>query len=248
MMRDLGEGTFGKVKLGINNRTKKKVAIKILESRKIAMMSDSSRVAREIKILKEVKHKNIIELYEIIETSYAIYMIMEYAEGGELFDYIVSKGRLSEKEAAYYYYQLIEGIEFLHSLKIAHRDLKPENLLLDKDRKTIKIVDFGLSNIYKNDEGKEFLLHTACGSPCYAAPEMVEGSKYVGYTVDVWSSGITLYAMICGYLPFEEQETALLYQKILKGYYEIPSFLSIDAVRIIKGLLTVNPKERLTFE
>ena len=175
-------------------------------------------------------------------------MIMEYAEGGELFDYIVSKGRLSEKEAAFFYYQLIEGIEFLHSLKIAHRDLKPENLLLDKDKKTIKIVDFGLSNIYKNDEGKEILLHTACGSPCYAAPEMVEGLKYVGYTVDVWSSGITLYAMICGYLPFEEQETALLYQKILKGYYEIPSFLSIDAVRIIKGLLTVKPKDRLTFK
>ena len=120
--------------------------------------------------------------------------------------------------------------------------------MLDRDCKTIKIVDFGLSNIYKDSEGKEILLATACGSPCYAAPEMVEGSKYVGYTVDVWSSGITLYAMICGYLPFEESETALLYQKILKGYYEIPSFLSIDAVRIIKGLLTVSPKERLTFE
>ena len=175
------------------------------------MMSDKGRVAREIKILKEVKHENIIQLYEIIETSYAIYMIMEYAEGGELFDYIVSKGRLKEKEAAFFYHQIIEGIEFLHSHKIAHRDLKPENLLLDRDCKTIKIVDFGLSNIYKDENGKEFLLATACGSPCYAAPEMVEGSKYVGYTVDVWSSGITLYAMICGYLPFEESETALLY-------------------------------------
>ena len=104
MMRDLGEGTFGKVKLGIHVKTKKKVAIKILEMKKIAMMSDTSRVAREIKILKEVKHRNIIELYEIIETSYAIYMIMEYAEGGELFDYIVSKGRLKEKEAAFFYH------------------------------------------------------------------------------------------------------------------------------------------------
>ncbi len=216
--------------------------------RKIAMMSDRGRVAREIKILKEVKHKNIIQLYEIIETSYAIYMIMEYAEGGELFDYIVNKSRLSEKEAAFFYYQLIEGIEFLHKRKIAHRDLKPENLLLDKDCKTIKIVDFGLSNFYADSEGKEIMLKTACGSPCYAAPEMVEGSKYVGYTVDVWSSGITLYAMICGYLPFEESETSLLYQKILKGFYEIPSFLSIDAVRIVKGLLTVDPKERLTFD
>ena len=218
MMRDLGEGTFGKVKLGIHVRNKKKVAIKILEMKKIAMMSDTSRVAREIKILKEVKHTNIIQLYEIIETSYAIYMIMEYAEGGELFDYIVSKGRLSEKEAAFLFYQLIVGIEFLHERKIAHRDLKPENLLLDKDCKTIKIVDFGLSNIYQDSKGEDILLATACGSPCYAAPEMVEGSKYVGYTVDVWSSGITLFAMICGYLPFEESETALLYQKILKGH------------------------------
>jgi len=175
-------------------------------------------------------------------------MIMEYAEGGELFDYIVNKGRLSEKEAAFFYYQLIEGVEFLHSNKIAHRDLKPENLLLDKDCKTIKIVDFGLSNIYRGEGDEDIMLATACGSPCYAAPEMVEGSMYVGYTVDIWSSGITLYAMICGYLPFEESETVLLYQKILKGYFEIPSFLSLDAVRIIKGLLTVNPKERLTFE
>ena len=108
-------------------------------------------------------------------------------------------------------------------------------------------MDFGLSNIYMDKDENEIMLATACGSPCYAAPEMVEGSTYVGYTVDVWSSGITLYAMICGFLPFEESETALLYQKILKGYFEIPSFLSIDAVRIIKGLLTVNPKERLTF-
>ena len=205
MMRDLGEGTFGKVKLGIHVRTKKKVAIKILEAKIIAKMSDTSRVAREIKILKEVKHRNIIQLYKIIETSYAIYMIMEYAEGGELFDYIVSKGRLGEKEAAFFYYQLIQGIEFLHTrFKIAHRDLKPENLLLDKDCKTIKIVDFGLSNIYKDSSGAEILLATPCGSPCYAAPEMVENSKYKGYTVDVWSSGITLFAMICGYLPFEE--------------------------------------------
>lgn len=204
MKRDLGEGTFGKVKLGIHVRTGQKVAIKILDRQKIAQMSDSRRVGREIKILQEVKHRNIIELYDIIEDDIAIYMIMEYAEGGELFDYIVKQGRLKEKEAAFFYYQLMEGIEFLHSKKIAHRDLKPENLLLDRDCKTIKIVDFGLSNIYKDD----VLLSTACGSPCYAAPEMVEGSKYIGYTVDVWSSGITLYAMICGYLPFEENETA----------------------------------------
>ena len=244
MKRELGEGTFGKVKLGIHVRTNQKVAIKILVKSKIAQMSDTGRVDREIKILMEVKHRNIIQLYEIIETSYAIYMIMECAEGGELFDYIVKQGRLKEKEAAFFYCQIMEAVEFLHGKKIAHRDLKPENLLLSKDNKTIKIVDFGLSNVYKDD----VMLQTACGSPCYAAPEMLENNKYIGYTVDIWSSGITLYAMICGYLPFEESETAQLYQKILNGEYEIPSFLSIEAVKIIKGLLTVNPKKRLTFE
>ena len=130
-------------------------------------MSDTSRVDREIKILKEVKHRNIIQLYDIIEDDTAIYMIMEYAEGGELFDYIVSKGGLKQKEVAFFYYQLMEGIEFLHSKKIAHRDLKPENLLLDRECKTIKIVDFGLSNIYKDAK----LLASSCGSPCYAAPK-----------------------------------------------------------------------------
>ena len=210
--------------------TKHKVAIKILEKTKIAKMSDVGRVAREIKILQETKHENIVQIYEIIETNFAIYMIMECAEGGELFDYIVKKGRLSEKEGAYFFLQLLTGIEHLHSRKIAHRDLKPENLLLDKDQKKLKIVDFGLSNIYKDKNGDEIMLKTACGSPCYAAPEMVEGKRYQGHTVDIWSSGITLYAMICGYLPFEENETSLLYQKILKGYYEIPSFLSIKAV------------------
>ena len=145
----------------------------MLEKTKIAQMSDSGRVTREIKILKDIDHVNIIQIYEILENEYAIYLIMEYAEGGELFDYIVKKGRLPEKEAAFLYFQIIEGLELLHSKKIAHRDLKPENILLDKECKTVKIVDFGLSNIYKDDQNQEILLKTSCGSPCYAAPEML---------------------------------------------------------------------------
>jgi len=162
---------------------------------------------------------------------------MEYAAGGELFDYIVSKCRLPEVEAARFYVQVIDGLQYLHSMKIAHRDLKPENLLLDVKKKQIKIVDFGLSNLYLGDK----LLKTACGSPCYAAPEMVAGKLYKGASVDIWSSGVALYAMICGYLPFEEAETPLLYKKILKGYFEIPSFLSIKAVQMIQGLLNTDP-------
>jgi len=132
---------------------------------------------------------------------------MEYIEGGELFNYIVSKTRLREKEACKFFQQIISGIEYIHKLKICHRDLKPENLLLDKN-KNIKIIDFGLSNTYKSGN----TLKTACGSPCYAAPEVVAGKRYHGLMIDIWSSGVILFAMICGYLPFEDPNTGKLYK------------------------------------
>lgn len=197
------------------------MAIKILEKSRIKDKTDTDRVIREIKILKLVKHAAFVQLYEIIENEDRIYLIMEYASGGELFDYIVKKDRLTEKEASNMYLQILRGIEYLHSIGIAHRDLKPENLLLDQDKR-IKIVDFGLSNEYAKGE----LLQTACGSPCYAAPEMIAGKKYDGLGVDIWSSGITLYAMLVGYLPFEDSDTGILYKKIILGQYEEPEHLS----------------------
>ena len=133
------------------------------------------RVTREIHILKIIRHPNIIQLYEIIETQTRLYMIMEHACNGELFEYITARNRLKEEEASRLYQQLISGIEYLNELGVAHRDLKPENLLLD-DRKNIKIVDFGLSNTYLSGEK----LNTACGSPCYAAPELIKGEEYGG--------------------------------------------------------------------
>ena len=165
---------------------------------------------------------------------------MEYACGGELFDYIVRKDRLSEKEACRFYNQIASGIEFLHSKGIAHRDLKPENLLLDK-QKNLKIVDFGLSNTYKPEE----TLKTACGSPCYAAPEMIAGRRYNGISVDIWSSGVTLYAMLCGFLPFEDPDTALLYKKILRGDFELPEFLTNRSIKFLKEVLCTDPAKRL---
>lgn len=131
---------------------------------------------------------------------------MEHAPKGELFDHIVAKGRLTEWEACKFLQQILDGIEYIHWLNFVHRDLKPENLLLDEEM-NLKIVDFGLSNIYSEHE----LLKTACGSPCYAAPEMVAGKKYKPAQVDIWSTGIILYAMVCGYLPFEDPDTAKLY-------------------------------------
>jgi serine/threonine protein kinase len=237
--KTIGEGTFGKVKLGTHIITGEKVAIKILEKDRITDVADVERVAREIHILKLIRHPNIIQLYEIIETSKQLYLIMEYASGGELFEYIVSNNRVKEKEACKFFQQIIGGIEYIHKLNIVHRDLKPENLLLDHN-KNIKIVDFGLSNTYKTGD----LLKTACGSPCYAAPEMIAGKKYFGLQVDIWSCGVIMFALICGYLPFEDPNTANLYKKILAGDFTIPKFTSTEAKDLLKFILNTDPVKR----
>jgi len=216
-----------------------KVAVKILEKVKILEQADKTRVEREIKILKTLRHNNIIQLYSVISTSTTIYLIMEYASGKELFDYIVLKQRLNEMEACKFFQQIISGIEYLHKLRIVHRDLKPENLLLD-NKKEIKIADFGLSNLYSKGE----LLKTACGSPCYAAPEMIAGKKYSGLMVDIWSSGIILYAMLCGYLPFEDKNNEILYKKITEGKFTLPNNISESAVDLLKRILNTDPRKR----
>ena len=209
--------------MGTHTLTGEKVAIKVLEKDKIIDVNDVDRVAREIKILKIVRHPVVVQLYEIVETQKELYLIMEYARGGELFEYIVNRMRVREKEAAKFLLQLISGIEYLHKLGICHRDLKPENLLMD-DYNNIKIVDFGLSNTYRPGQ----TLKTACGSPCYAAPEMVAGKHYHGLPADIWSCGVILYAMVCGYLPFEDPKTNVLYKKILNAEYTIPEFVGDD--------------------
>lgn len=168
---------------------------------------------------------------------------MEYAKGGELFNYIVKKKRLSEQEASFFYNQIIFGLEFIHKNLIVHRDLKPENLLLTP-KNELKIIDFGLSNKYNKNQ----LLSTPCGSPCYAAPEMILGRKYEGIMIDLWSTGIILYAMVCGYLPFEDKNNDKLYKKILNCKYELPDKLSSSCKDLIKKLLTVNPKKRIRLE
>lgn len=169
-------------------------------------------------------------------------MIMEYASGGELFDYIVAKGRVPEPEACRFFQEIIDGVDYLHSMNVVHRDLKPENLLID-DTHQIKIVDFGLSNIFQSPAET---LQTACGSPCYAAPEMIAGKRYHGSKVDVWSCGVIMFALVCGYLPFEDPNTTLLYQKILKGEFQIPRFVSKEAADLLKSILTTDPTKRLT--
>ena len=237
----IGEGTFGVVRLGKVKSTGEKVAIKILEKKKMISQDDKERVEREIEILNKINHINVIKIIKIIKDPDKIYIIMEFCENGELFNYIVKKQNLDEEEAAYYYYQLINGLECLHHYGIVHRDLKPENLLLSKNN-ILKIIDFGLSNYFN----KMDLLSTPCGSPSYASPEMVSGNKYDGFLIDIWSSGIILYAMLCGFLPFEDQDNEILFKKIYECKVEFPNDISKDAIDLMKKIMVSNPKKRIT--
>ena len=220
---------------------------------------DKQRLEREINILKNTFHYNIIKIYQVKETNNTICMIMEYAEGGELFNYIIDQWCLSEDESRYIFQQIIDAINYLHQIGICHRDLKPENILFDsKEKKKIKIIDFGLSNLYmtgsiSNNNNISFssrkdLLETPCGSPGYAPPEMILGCKYDGIMTDIWSSGIILYAMLCGCLPFDDFSEDKLYSKIIKGNYEYPPMIEIsdEAKNFINSILIVNPKQRAT--
>ncbi|MCQ2815886.1 MAG: serine/threonine-protein kinase [archaeon] len=235
----IGTGTFSKVKLGIHKKTRKKVAIKILEKCKIVEKDDFERIVREMSMVTEFNHPNIVKVYEMYETDDNYLIIMEYCEGGELFNYIVEKRRLSEEETAYFFYQLINGIEYIHSKGVVHRDLKPENLLLDND-KVLKIIDFGLSNYFNGE-----LLVTPCGSPCYASPEMVTGNRYNGFYIDVWSTGIILFAMLCGYLPFEDPNNEKLFKKIAACKLEYPSHLTKLSKDIMRRILVTDPEKRI---
>ena len=239
----LGEGAFAKVRLATQIHIKEKCAIKIVDKRFLENVQDIQRLRKEIKILKKIRHKNIIQLYDIMESKTNLYFVMEYCKGGELFDFIVKKKKLTEKEACIFFHQIINGVEYLHNQGIIHRDLKPENLLLD-EKNQIKISDFGLSTFFTKDN----YLQTACGTPSYAPPEMLEGLQYNGEASDIWSCGIILYAMLCGSLPFTESKEEIIIEKIKKHEYKIPDYLSKEAQDILNHILKINPVERYTIE
>ncbi|KAA8547955.1 hypothetical protein F0562_004384 [Nyssa sinensis] len=214
--KTLGIGSFGKVKIAEHALTGHKVAIKILNRRKIKNMEMEEKVRREIKILRLFMHPHIIRLYEVIETPSDIYVVMEYVKAGELFDYIVEKGRLQEDEARNFFQQIISGVEYCHRNMVVHRDLKPENLLLDSKFLTMP------------------------------APEVISGKLYAGPEVDVWSCGVILYALLCGTLPFDDENIPNLFKKIKGGIYTLPSHLSPGARDLIPRMLVVDPMKRMT--
>ena len=242
IQQTLGQGTFGKVKLGIYLPNNEKCAIKVLEKSRMRGKDDQIRVKREFDMLSKFNHPNVILVTEIFENINSYFSVMEFCEGGELFNYIVKKKRLSENESSFFYFQLINGLEYIHSLGIVHRDLKPENLLLTKEY-LLKIIDFGLSNYFV--KGQKDLLSTPCGSPCYTSPEMVAGKKYDGTKIDIWATGIILYAMLCGFLPFEDKDNDILFDKILECKINYPDFLSSESKDLISKILVVDPEKRI---
>ena len=242
LKEDIGEGNFGKVKLGISKTTGEKYAVKIINKDQIKKKM-KNKIFRENEVITKFNHINVIFVFEIIEDPENYYIIMEYCKRGELFDYIVDHERLTEEEAAIFFYQLINGVEYIHSRGIAHRDLKPENLLLTKD-KTLKIIDFGLSHEFDGID----LLKTKCGSPSYASPEILRGIPYDGFKSDIWCCGIILYAMVCGYLPFDGDTNKILFKNIMKCEPEVPDFLDESTQDLIERILTSDPDMRITID
>ncbi|EHY58769.1 Protein kinase [Exophiala dermatitidis] len=239
-VRNIGEGSFGKVKLARHKVTGQEVAMKTINRRKLISRDMAGRIEREIQYLQLLRHPHIIKLYTVITTKTDIYMVLEYVPM-ELFDYIVKHGRLGEAKARKLFQQIICAVEYCHRHKIVHRDLKPENLLLDKNM-NVKIADFGLSNIMTDGN----FLKTSCGSPNYAAPEVIGGKLYAGPEVDVWSCGVILYVFLVGRLPFDDEFIPALFKKIQAGTFHIPSQTPPGAVNLIKRCLQVHPVHRIT--
>ncbi|XP_076129442.1 MAP/microtubule affinity-regulating kinase 3 isoform X2 [Alosa pseudoharengus] len=242
LLKTIGKGNFAKVKLARHILTGREVAIKIIDKTQLNPTS-LQKLFREVRIMKILNHPNIVKLFEVIETEKTLYLIMEYASGGEVFDYLVAHGRMKEKEARAKFRQIVSAVQYCHQKRIVHRDLKAENLLLDADM-NIKIADFGFSNEFT--VGNK--LDTFCGSPPYAAPELFQGKKYDGPEVDVWSLGVILYTLVSGSLPFDGQNLKELRERVLRGKYRIPFYMSTDCENLLKRFLVLNPAKRGTLE
>ncbi|XP_049303286.1 serine-rich adhesin for platelets isoform X6 [Bactrocera dorsalis] len=242
IIKKLGQGTYGKVQLGINKETGQEVAIKTIKKCKIEAEADLVRIRREVQIMSSVQHPNIIHIYEVFENREKMVLVMEFAAGGELYDYLSERKVLSEEEARRIFRQVATAVYYCHKHKICHRDLKLENILLD-EHGNAKIADFGLSNVFDEQN----LLSTFCGSPLYASPEIVEGTPYQGPEVDCWSLGVLLYTLVYGSMPFDGSNFKRLVKQISQGDYYEPKKPS-RASTLIRDMLTVSPRKRATIE
>ncbi|EGF77087.1 hypothetical protein BATDEDRAFT_14212, partial [Batrachochytrium dendrobatidis JAM81] len=240
--KNIGEGNFAKVRLATHILTSQKVAVKIIDKTKLDKAT-SKKLFREVRIMKLLNHKNIVRLYEVIDTPDELYLIMEYVSGGEIFDYLVAHGRMKEKEARKHFREIVSALGYCHAMHVIHRDLKAENLLLDANM-NVKVADFGFSNQFAPGQR----LNTWCGSPPYAAPELFQGKEYSGPEVDVWSMGVVLYVLVCGSLPFDGSNLAKLRARVISGKFKVPFYMSPDCERLIKKMLVIDPTKRITLD
>ncbi|EAU90539.1 CAMK/CAMKL/GIN4 protein kinase [Coprinopsis cinerea okayama7 len=255
--RTIGKGASGRVRIARHAKTGQYAAIKIISKSTLPpMMSQVSlnrladvtehvqlSVEREIVVMKLINHPNIMKLYDVWETSTDLYLVLEYVQGGELFDYLCSKGRLPVHEALLYFQQIISAVDYCHRFNIAHRDLKPENILLDENS-NIKIADFGMAAWQSNPDAET--LRTSCGSPHYAAPEIINGQPYNGAAADIWSCGIILHALLVGKLPFDDDDCPALLEKILRAKFTMPTDIPASAQNLLGRMLEKDVKKRIT--
>ncbi|MBW0542968.1 hypothetical protein O181_082683, partial [Austropuccinia psidii MF-1] len=253
--KTIGKGSSGHVKLAKHSKSGHLAAVKIVPKHMLVNSRMNTNKAgakvnkmllgieREIIIMKLIEHPNVVSLYDVYENSHELYLVMEYVEGGELFEYLALRGRFQEREALYYFQQIIWGVDYCHRFNICHRDLKPENLLLDKER-NIKIADFGMAAWQDSTK----MLETSCGSPHYASPEIVSGQTYHGSSSDIWSCGVILFALLTGRLPFDDVDLSVLLWKVMEGKFVMPVDVSMEAQDLIRGMLTLDPTKRITME
>lgn len=241
LIRTIGQGISGKVKLAVNTKNDQEVAIKIIKKSSFEQKPNlNQKIQREISLMKLIDHPHILGLVDVLESPRHLYIITEYSSKGELFDYLVQKRFLPQDEAVKFFRQIIYGLEYLHSLGICHRDLKPENILLDANY-NIKIADFGFARFVQSN-----IAETSCGSPHYAAPEVIRGQPYEGKKADIWSCGVIFYALMAGYLPFDDPNIRNLLAKVKRGVYSMPKTFSPEAKALINGMLQIDPSNRFT--
>lgn len=245
MQGAIGDGAFSEVRLCKKKKTKEFYACKIVPRSRLHSAALESRFEYEIRINQQLHHPGIVQMIDLLCDEKNYYVIMEFCPNGDLFSYIVNRNKLTEAQARPFVRQILEALQYLHSMDVSHRDMKPENILLDQFGR-IKISDFGLSKFF--NPNKDCLISTPCGSPCYASPECISGRPYNGKTTDVWSFGVILYAMLTGQLPWTKRNQTQLFQQIKRGEYSIPSYVSPEAKNMIRNLMCVNIENRYTIE
>ncbi|KAJ4887162.1 CBL-interacting serine/threonine-protein kinase 7 [Raphanus sativus] len=244
--RRLGSGSFAKVHLARSIATNDLVAVKIIDKKKTIDSNMEPRIIREIDAMRRLRdHPNVLKIHEVMATRSKIYIVMELASGGELFSKLLRRGRLPESAARRYFQQLASALRFSHLHGVAHRDVKPQNLLLDREG-NLKVSDFGLSAL--PEHLRNGLLHTACGTPAYTAPEVISRRGYDGGKADAWSCGVILFVLLVGEVPFDDSNIASMYRKIQRRDYKFPSWISKQARSVIYQMLDPNPVTRMGIE